>query len=71
MRNVLGCMTMSKYKGIPLEMWKSERMLERLSEDELVELHGLMLCEFWDSIEPVVERSGFAEARSIIERVKK
>lgn len=69
--SVLGCMAMTKYKGIPLEMWKSERMLQRLSEDELMELYALMLCEFWDSIEPIVDHSGFVEANALIEKVKK
>lgn len=62
---------MGKYKGIPLEQWKSERMLERLSDEELAELHVLMLCEFWDTIEPFVRTSDFHEANSVIRKVMK
>ena len=60
---------MSEYKGIPLSMWKSERLLDRLSDDELVELHALMYSELIDMIEPIVQKSPMVEADIVISRI--
>lgn len=62
---------MTKYKGIPLEQWKSDRMLERLTDAELAELHVLMLCEFWDAMESFVGTSDFYEANIVINEARK
>jgi hypothetical protein len=59
------------YKGIPLEMWKSERLLDRLTDDELSELHALLYSELIDMIEPIVQKSPMIEAILVIDKVMK
>lgn len=60
-----------KFKGLPLEMWKSERMLERLNEEELKTLRSLLIIELQDCTECFLEGSLYKEANEVIERVKK
>ena len=61
----------SNYKGIPLSLWKSGRLLDRLSWEELIELHGIMTCELYDYIEPAVRKSLMIEADLLIDRIKR
>lgn len=62
--------TPTHYKGIPLERWVSERLLEMLSDDEMVELHSLMYSRIIDEVEPFVGRSKMIEADLVIQHIK-
>lgn len=64
-------MTEQCYKGIPLSMWKSEALLDKLTDDELCELHALMFSALIDMIEPVVQKSPMIEADVVISRIMK
>ena len=64
-------MSNTTFKGIPLAMWKSEKLLDRLSENELLELHTLMSCELLDMIEPIVQRSPMVEAMLVITKASR
>lgn len=58
------------YKGIPLELWKHDQLLSRLSEKELIELHSLMYSHIIDIVEPKVEKSRLIEANMVIGHIK-
>lgn len=58
------------YKGIPLDMWKSEKLLSNLTEMELLELHSMMYSALLDCIEEKVANSRFIEANLIIDHIK-
>lgn len=58
------------YKGIPLDMWKSEKLLSKLTENELLELHSKMYSALLDCVEDRVANSEMIEARLIIEHIK-
>lgn len=58
------------YKGIPLERWIDERLLAKLNDDEMVELHSLMYSRIIDEVEPYVKRSQLIEANLIIDKIK-
>ena len=60
-----------KFKGLPLEMWKSERMLDRLTEDELCELRALLMIELQECTEYFLESTLYKEANEVIGRIKK
>lgn len=59
------------YKGIPLQLWNSEALLDKLTDDELCELHALMYSELIDMIEPIVQKSPMVEAMLLIDRIRK
>lgn len=59
------------YKGIPLQMWKSEKLLDKLTAEELLELHAIMYCELLDMVEPILEKSSMLEAELIISKAMK
>ncbi len=58
------------YKGIPLPMWKSERLLSKLTEKELLELHSVMYSALLDCVEEKVANSKFIEANLVIGHIK-
>ena len=58
------------YKGIPLEMWKSEKLLSNLTESELLELHSRMYSVLLDCVEDRVSNSLFIEANLVINHIK-
>lgn len=60
---------MTMYKGIPLQSWFDEELLDELTDDELLELYGLVYCELLDHIEEVVQRSKCIEAGLLIDRI--
>lgn len=62
--------TPTHYKGIPLKKWVSERLLERLSEEEMIELHALIYSSIIDEVENYVAKSDMLEAALIIQHVK-
>lgn len=59
------------YKGIPLSMWKHERLLDRLTDYELAELHAIMYCELLDMIEPIVDKSPMLESMLVLDKISK
>lgn len=63
-------MTPTHYKGIPLEKWVNERLLQMLDDNEMLELHTLMYSRIIDEVEPYVKRSKMIEASLIIEKIK-
>ena len=62
--------TPTHYKGIPLERWVDERLLEMLDDTEMLELHSLMYSRIIDEVEPYVKRSKMIEASLVIEKAK-
>lgn len=58
------------YKGIPLEMWKSDKLLSRLTDNELLELHSKMYSALLDCVEDRVANSMFIEANLVINHIK-
>ncbi len=58
------------YKGIPLEMWKSDKLLSNLTESELLELHSKMYSALLDCVEDRVANSMFIEANLVINHIK-
>ena len=58
------------YKGIPLEMWKSDKLLSNLTESELLELHSKMYSALLDCVEYRVANSMFIEANLVINHIK-
>ena len=62
---------MNYYKGIALNQWFTDDLLDQLTDDELVELYAMIYCELLDHIEEVVQRSKCIEANLIIDRIMK
>ncbi len=58
------------YKGIPLPLWKSDKLLSRLTEHELLELHSMMYSALLDCVEDRVANSEMFEAKLIIDHIK-
>lgn len=58
------------YKGIPLDLWKSDVLLSKLTEEELIELHVLMYSALIDYVEVRVANSEMIEAKLIIDHIK-
>ena len=58
------------YKGIPLPLWKSDKLLSRLTNDELLELHSMMYSALLDCVEDRVANSEMIEAKLIIDHIK-
>lgn len=61
---------MDRYKGIPLDLWKNEVLLSKLTEKELIELHALMYSALLDYVEAKVANSEMIEANLIIDHIK-
>lgn len=62
--------TPTHYKGIPLKRWVSERLLDSLSDKEMIELHALIYSSIIDEVEHYVAKSDMLEAALIIQHVK-
>lgn len=62
--------TPTHYKGIPLKRWVSERLLESLSDEEMIELHALIYSNIIDQVENYVAKSDMLEAALVIQHVK-
>ena len=60
----------TSYKGIPLEMWKSDNLLSNLTESELLELYSRMYSVLLDCVEDRVSNSLFIEANLVINHIK-
>ena len=58
------------YKGIPLPLWRSDKLLSRLTNDELLELHSMMYSALLDCVEDRVANSEMIEAKLIIDHIK-
>ena len=58
------------YKGIPLPLWKSDKLLSKLTEHELIELHGVMYSALLDCVEDRVANSEMIEAKLVIDHIK-
>ena len=52
-------------------MWKHERLLDRLTDYELAELHAIMYCELLDMIEPIVDKSPMLESMLVLDKISK
>ena len=60
----------TSYKGIPLPLWRSDKLLSRLTNDELLELHSMLYSALLDCIEDRVANSMFIEANLVINHIK-
>ena len=60
----------TSYKGIPLPLWRSDKLLSRLTNDELLELHSMMYSALLDCVEDRVANSEMIEAKLIIDHIK-